>query len=84
LTLDKLLSLNKIIARVTWVLLAVGSVDHFSCELEITSFACEFLPHQIAAHNLTLLWVLIGIIFLGETAAWAWRRRLARKDSAET
>jgi hypothetical protein len=42
MTLPALLKTNTIISRVTWVLLSVGLIDHFSCELEVTSFACEF------------------------------------------
>ena len=83
MTLATLLKTNKIIARVTWVLLAIGLVDHFSCELEATAFACEFLPHRIAANNLTLLWILIGIVLLGEVSAWAWKRKLARAQGEE-
>ena len=55
--------------RITWVLLIIGSIDHFSCELEATRFACENLPHEIAQYNLKLLWVMVAIIFLGEVTA---------------
>ena len=76
MTLPALLKTNKIISRVTWVLLSIGLVDHFSCELEVTSFACEFLPHRVAANNLTILWILIGVVFLGEILAWDWKRKI--------
>jgi len=47
----------------------------------VTSFACEFLPHRVATNNLTILWILIGIVFLGEFLAWAWKRKLAAATS---
>lgn len=77
MTLLPLLKTNKIIARVTWLLLSIGLIDHFSCALEVTSFACEFLPHRVAASNLTIIWILIGIVFIGENLAWAWKRKRA-------
>tara|TARA_B100001964_G_scaffold106403_1_gene118874 strand:- start:116 stop:322 length:207 start_codon:yes stop_codon:yes gene_type:complete len=67
--LEKLQKFNKVFIRITWVLLIIGSIDHFSCELEATRFACEDLPHEIAQYNLKLLWVMVAIIFLGEVTA---------------
>jgi hypothetical protein len=32
----------------------------------------------VAANNLTILWILIGVVFLGEILAWAWKRNIAR------
>ncbi len=55
--------------RITWVLLIIGSIYHFSCKLEATKFACENLPHEIAQYNLKLFWVMVAIIFLGEVTA---------------
>jgi hypothetical protein len=40
MTLTTLRKTNKIVARLTWLLLSIGLVDHFSCELAVTSFAC--------------------------------------------
>ena len=73
--LEKLQKFNKIFMRITWVFLIIGSVDHFSCELEATKFACENLPHEIAQYNLKLLWLMVAIIFLGEATAWLLKRR---------
>ncbi len=73
--LEKLQKFNKVFMRLTWVFLIVGSVDHFSCELEATKFACENLPHEIAQYNLRLLWVMVAIIFIGEVTAWILKRR---------
>ena len=67
--LEKLQKFNKVFMRITWVLLIIGSIYHFSCELEATRFACENLPHEIAQYNLKLFWVMVAIIFLGEVTA---------------
>ncbi len=67
--LEKLQKFNKVFMRITWVLLIIGSIDHFSYELEATRFACENLPHEIAQYNLKLFWVMVAIIFLGEVTA---------------
>ena len=73
--LKKLQKFNKVFMGFTWVLLIIGSVDHFSCEFEATKFACENLPHEIAQYNLKLLWLMVAIIFLGEVTAWWLKRR---------
>ncbi|MBT3991531.1 MAG: hypothetical protein HON14_04340 [Rhodospirillaceae bacterium] len=80
--LIKLQKFNKIFLRVTWVLLAIGSIDHFSCEFEATKFACENLPHEIAQYNLKLLWVMVVIVGVGEIVAWILKRREAREANA--
>jgi hypothetical protein len=71
----KLQKFNKIFMRVTWVLLIIGSIDHFSCEFEATKFACEKLPHEIAQYNLKLLWGMVAIVCLGEIAAWILKKK---------
>jgi len=76
--LDKVQRFNRIFLRATWVFLTIGLVDHFSCEWETTAFACEFLPHQISAINLNLLWFLIAVVLLGEIAAWLLKRKKAQ------
>lgn len=78
--LPKLQKFNKIFMRVTWVLLIIGGVDHFSCELETTKFACENLPHEIAQYNIKLLWLMVATIFTGEVAAWFLKKRESQED----
>ena len=78
--LEKIQRFNKIFLRITWVFLTVGLVDHFSCELEATEFACEFLPHQIAWINLNLLWFMIAVVMIGEVAAWILKRKKAKES----
>ena len=75
--LAKLQKINKIFMRITWVLLIIGSIDHFSCEFQATNFACEQLPHDIAQYNLKLLWVMVAIVLLGEIGAWILKKKEA-------
>ncbi len=75
MTHEKLRKFNRIFLRVTWIFLGIGLIDHFSCELEATRFACEFLPHGIAHYNLMLIWVMAGILVAGEIAAFIMKRK---------
>lgn len=76
--LEKVQRFNYIFMRATWVFLAIGLIDHFSCELDATMFACEFLPHDLARFNLNLLWIMITVVVIGEIAAWILKRKKAR------
>ena len=78
--LEKVQRFNYIFMRATWVFLTIGLVDHFSCELDATEFACEFLPHSIARFNLDLLWIMIGVVIIGEITAWFLKWKKAQRS----
>ena len=84
MTLEKFEIGNFYLRRVTWIFLSIGLVNHFSCELEITEFACEFLPHQVEQWNMYLLWGLIGSLVIGEVIAWFWKRRVGGESITDT
>lgn len=65
---------NRVFLRIIWIFLAIGLIDHFSCEFEITQFACEFLPPKIAHFNLIAIWVMAGILLAGEIGAFVQKR----------
>ena len=70
--LERLRRFNRWLTRVTWVFLTIGLVDHFIFEEWLHR---PLLPRDLAAGNLTLLWILIGILIASEIFAMGLRRR---------
>lgn len=64
---------NKVLVRVTWFFLTIGLIDHF---------VYEFLPLPWPGRNLTLLFILIGLLVVSETVAFILKRREAKNESA--
>ena len=67
--MDRLRKINRLVLRVTWVLLTIGLIDHF---------LLTFLPRDVAEFNILLLWVLVILVFAGEVTTYIARKRANR------
>ena len=56
---------NSVMMKVTWVVLAVGLVNHF---------VFEFMPRHWEARLIDAIWVLVGLTIAGQVAHWLARR----------
>jgi len=83
MTLEQLQRFNKIWIRVTWIPLAIGLFDHFSCEWPFNKIpgadmACENLPHNVFQYLMYLLWFLVGVAIITGAIAWLWEKRVTK------
>lgn len=65
--------LNSVATKVTWVVLAIGLVNHF---------VFEFMPRLWESRLLTVLWILVVLTIFGQVAAWLGRRFARARTTA--
>lgn len=76
---EKLNFFNKVVVRVTWFFLIVGSLDHWGPEF----FGLPaFIPFPWAGRNIMLIFFLVAVLIIGEIVAVIMKRRLPKEDSA--
>lgn len=71
--LAKIVRVNKVVMRLTWVFLTVGLIEHFIFDEWLAS---PIIPQVWFSSLMIVLWVLIVFVILGELTAYIAKRRV--------